>query len=249
MPNAEVRRPVGEHVVSFGHHRAAALAAVEPGDTGRLKLLSNRGISASTYFWRTTQQQEIDYLEERNQGLSAFEFKWNPGKSRINFPKTFTRTHATLDLCVQTAVAAFFRDARPDVVLLAAARVGGIRANDTYPADFIRENLLIQANVIHHSFVNGVKKLLFLGPSCIYPRLCPQPMKEEHLLTGPLEPTNSAYAVAKIAGIEMCRSYNRQHGTFFLPAMPTNRYGPNDNFHPEDSHVLPALIRRLSTGS
>ena len=161
------------------------------------------------------------------------------------YRRIVTRTRAALDLCDPTAVAAFFRQERPDVVLLAAARVGGIRANDAYPANFIRENLLIQTNVIHQSFVNGVKILLFLGSSCIYPRLCPQPMKEASLLTGPLEPTNSAYAVAKIAGIEMCRSYNRQHGTFFLPVMPTNLYGPNDNFHLEDSHVLPALIRRF----
>jgi GDP-L-fucose synthase len=159
-----------------------------------------------------------------------------------------TRSHAELDLCDPRAVAEFFAAERPEVVLLAAARVGGILANDTYPADFIRENLLIQTNVIHQSFVSGVKKLLFLGSSCIYPRLCPQPMKEEYLLTGPLEPTNSAYAVAKIAGIEMCRSYNRQHGTFFLPVMPTNLYGPNDNFDLENSHVLPALLRKIHLG-
>ena len=156
-----------------------------------------------------------------------------------------TRTHAELDLGNPRAVADFFAAERPEVVLLAAARVGGILANDTYPADFIRENLLIQTTVIHQSFVHGVKKLLFLGSSCIYPRLCPQPMKEEYLLTGALEPTNSAYAVAKISGVEMCRAYNRQHGTFFLPVMPTNLYGPNDNFHDTDSHVLPALIRRF----
>ena len=156
-----------------------------------------------------------------------------------------TRTHAELNLGNPRAVADFFAAERPEVVLLAAARVGGILANDTYPADFIRENLLIQTTVIHQSFVHGVKKLLFLGSSCIYPRLCPQPMKEEYLLTGALEPTNSAYAVAKISGVEMCRAYNRQHGTFFLPVMPTNLYGPNDNFHDTDSHVLPALIRRF----
>ena len=161
------------------------------------------------------------------------------------YTNLLSRTHAELDLCDPSAVAEFFAAERPGVVLLAAARVGGIHANDTYPADFIRENLLIQTNVIHQSFVSGVQKLLFLGSSCIYPRLCPQPMKEEYLLTGPLEPTNSAYAVAKIAGIEMCRAYNRQHGTFFLPVMPTNLYGPNDNFHATDSHVLPALIRRF----
>ena len=161
------------------------------------------------------------------------------------YTRIVTRTHAELDLCDQRATADFFAAERPEVVVLAAARVGGIHANDTYPADFIRENLLIQTHVIHQSFLCGVKKLLFLGSSCIYPRLCPQPMKEAHLLTGPLEPTNSAYAVAKIAGIEMCRSYNRQHGTFFMPVMPTNLYGPNDNFHPQGSHVLPALMRRF----
>ncbi len=155
------------------------------------------------------------------------------------------RTHGELDLGDPGAVAAFFTAERPQVVLLAAARVGGILANSTYPADFIRENLLIQTHVIHHSFAAGVKKLLFLGSSCIYPRLCPQPMKEDHLLAGPLEPTNAAYAVAKIAGIEMCRAYNRQHGTFFLPVMPANLYGPHDNFHPTRSHVLPALMRRF----
>lgn len=156
-----------------------------------------------------------------------------------------TRSHVELNLCDQKAVTAFFERERPDVVLLAAAKVGGIHANSTYPADFIRENLLIQTHVIGSSFASGVKRLLFLGSSCIYPRLCPQPMKEEYLLSGPLEPTNSAYAVAKIAGIEMCRSYNRQHGTFFMPVMPTNLYGPKDNFHPQNSHVLPALIRRF----
>ncbi len=161
------------------------------------------------------------------------------------FDNLITRSRQALDLCNQAAVADFFAAEKPDYVLLAAARVGGILANSTYPADFIHDNLAIQTNVIHASFVHGVRKLLFLGSSCIYPRLCPQPMKEEYLLTGPLEPTNEAYAVAKIAGIEMCRSYNRQHGTFFMPVMPTNLYGPNDNFHLQGAHVLPSLMHRF----
>ena len=134
---------------------------------------------------------------------------------------------------------------RPDYVFLAAAKVGGIVANNSYPAEFIYDNLMIQTNVIHHAYLAGVKRLLFLGSTCIYPRLAPQPLKEEYLLTGPLEPTNEPYAIAKIAGITMCRSYNRQYGTRFLAAMPTNLYGPNDNFDLETSHVLPALIRKF----
>ena len=155
------------------------------------------------------------------------------------------RTHAELDLTSQQAVNAFFAQEKPEYVFLAAAKVGGIHANNTYPAEFIHENLAIQTNVIHQSYVNGVKRLLFLGSSCIYPKDAPQPIKEEHLLTGPLEPTNRPYALAKIAGIEMCWSYNRQYGTQFLAAMPTNLYGPGDNYHPENSHVIPALIRRF----
>ena len=150
-----------------------------------------------------------------------------------------------LNLCDQLAVARFFQDERPDYVFLAAAKVGGIVANNSYPAEFIHDNLMIQNNVIHNAWRCGVKRLLFLGSSCIYPKLAPQPLKEEYLLTGPLEPTNDAYAVAKIAGITMCRSYNRQYGTRFLAAMPTNLYGPNDNFNLETSHVLPALIRKF----
>jgi GDP-L-fucose synthase len=156
-----------------------------------------------------------------------------------------TRTHAELDLTSQAAVEAFFAAEKPDYVFLAAAKVGGIHANNTYPAEFIRDNLAIQTNVIHAAWKNKVKRLLFLGSSCIYPKLAPQPMKEEHLLTGPLEPTNRPYALAKIAGIEMCWSYNRQYGTQYLAAMPTNLYGPGDNYHPENSHVIPALIRRF----
>ena len=155
------------------------------------------------------------------------------------------RTHAELDLTNQTATWAFFESERPDYVFLAAARVGGILANNEYPAEFIRDNLAIQTNVIHAAHLNCVKRLLFLGSSCIYPKLAPQPMKEEYLLTGPLEPTNRPYALAKIAGIEMCWSYNRQYGTKYLAAMPTNLYGPDDNYHPENSHVLPALIRKF----
>jgi GDP-L-fucose synthase len=155
------------------------------------------------------------------------------------------RTHAELDLTDRQATAAFFRAERPAYVFLAAARVGGIVANNTYPADFIRDNLAIQNSVIHAAYETGVRRLMFLGSSCIYPKLAPQPMKEEHLLTGPLEPTNRAYALAKIAGIEMCWSYNRQHGTKYLAAMPTNLYGPHDNYHPENSHVIPALIRKF----
>jgi GDP-L-fucose synthase len=155
------------------------------------------------------------------------------------------RTHAELDLTNQVATAAFFETEKPDYVFLAAAKVGGIVANNTYPADFIRDNLLIQSNIIHAAYVNQVKRLLFLGSSCIYPKLAPQPMREEHLLTGPLEPTNRPYALAKIAGVEMCWSYNRQYGTKYLAAMPTNLYGPGDNYHPENSHVIPALIRKF----
>ncbi|MDZ7891348.1 MAG: GDP-L-fucose synthase [Rhodoferax sp.] len=161
------------------------------------------------------------------------------------YTKLLLRTHAELDLTNQVATAAFFEAEKPDYVFLAAAKVGGIVANNTYPAEFIRDNLLIQSNIIHAAYVNQVKRLLFLGSSCIYPKLAPQPMREEHLLTGPLEPTNRPYALAKIAGVEMCWSYNRQYGTKYLAAMPTNLYGPGDNYHPENSHVIPALIRKF----
>jgi len=154
------------------------------------------------------------------------------------------RTHAELELTDAVAVRRFFEAERPQHVVLAAAKVGGILANDTQPAEFIRENLAIQTNVIHEAWRAGVKRLLFLGSSCIYPRDCPQPMKEEYLLTGPLEPTNRPYAIAKIAGIEMCSAYNRQYGTQYLAAMPTNLYGPGDNYDLQSSHVLPALIRK-----
>ena len=156
-----------------------------------------------------------------------------------------TRTHAELDLTDQAAVAAFMAEEKPDVVILAAAKVGGIHANNTYPAEFIYENLMIQSNVIHQAHANDVQHLLFLGSSCIYPRTVAQPMSEDALLTGILEPTNEPYAIAKIAGIKMCESYNRQYGRDYRSVMPTNLYGPGDNFHPENSHVLPALIRRF----
>jgi len=156
-----------------------------------------------------------------------------------------TRTHAELDLTDEHATRTFFQAERPEIVFLAAAKVGGIVANNSYPAEFIRDNLAIQTNVIHAAHAAGVQRLLFLGSSCIYPKLAPQPMPESCLLTGPLEPTNRPYALAKIAGIEMCWSYNRQYGTRYLAAMPTNLYGPGDNYHPTNSHVIPALIRKF----
>jgi GDP-L-fucose synthase len=160
-----------------------------------------------------------------------------------------TRTHAELDLTDQSAVRAFFATEKPEQVYLAAAKVGGIHANNTYPAEFIYQNLMMEANIIDAAFRNGVQKLLFLGSSCIYPKLAPQPMREDTLLTGTLEPTNEPYALAKIAGIKLCESYNRQygqsHGVDYRSVMPTNLYGPGDNYHPENSHVIPALIRRF----
>ncbi|MDP2834913.1 MAG: GDP-L-fucose synthase [Pseudomonadota bacterium] len=165
--------------------------------------------------------------------------------TRAGHAEPITRTHAELDLTDPVAVRAFFEETRPEYVFLAAAKVGGIHANNTYPVEFLQDNLLIETHVIREAWRSGVKKLLFLGSSCIYPQLCPQPIKEEYLLTGPLEPTNEAYALAKIAGIKLCQSYNRQYGTQFISAMPTNLYGPQDNFHPTDSHVLPALLRRF----
>jgi len=156
-----------------------------------------------------------------------------------------TRTHAELDLTNQLAVRDFMKEELPDVVILAAAKVGGIHANNTYPAEFIYENLMIECNVIHQAFDAGVTKLLQLGSSCIYPKAVPQPMREDALLTGTLEPTNEPYAVAKIASIKLCESYNRQHGVDYRSIMPTNLYGPGDNFHPDNSHVMPALIRRF----
>lgn len=164
---------------------------------------------------------------------------WDKGYNNL-----ITCTHDELDLTDQLAVREFFASEKPEYVFLAAAKVGGIHANNTYPAEFIHDNLVIQTNVIHESWRNNVKRLLFLGSSCIYPRDCPQPMKEEYLLTGPLEATNRPYALAKIAGIEMCHAYNRQYGTKYLAVMPTNLYGPNDNYDLQNSHVLPALMRK-----
>ena len=165
------------------------------------------------------------------------------------FINIVTRTHAQLDLINQAQVAAFFEQEKPSQVYFAAAKVGGIHANNTFPAEFIYQNLMMEANVIHQAFANGVKRLLFLGSSCIYPKLAPQPMGEDTLLTGPLEPTNEPYAIAKITGIKLCESYNRQyggsHGIDYRSVMPTNLYGPGDNYHPENSHVIPALIRRF----
>ncbi len=168
---------------------------------------------------------------------------------RKGYTGLLVRTHQELDLTDQAAVKHFFETEKPTQVYLAAAKVGGIHANNTYPAEFIYDNLMVQSNVIHQAFLSGVKKLLFLGSSCIYPRLAPQPMSEDALLTGKLEPTNEPYAIAKIAGIKMCESYNRQygasHGIDYRSVMPTNLYGPGDNYHPENSHVIPALIRRF----
>ena len=165
------------------------------------------------------------------------------------YTKFITRTHAELELTNQEAVRKFFESEKPEQVYLAAAKVGGIHANNTYPAEFIYDNLMVQANVIDAAFNNGVKKLLFLGSSCIYPKLVPQPMSEDALLTGTLEPTNEPYAIAKIAGIKLCESYNRQygesHGVDYRSVMPTNLYGAGDNYHPENSHVIPAMIRRF----
>jgi GDP-L-fucose synthase len=165
---------------------------------------------------------------------------------RLGYTNLLTRSRAELDLLSADAVADFFVKEQPRFVVLAAAKVGGILANNTYPADFIRQNLAIQNNIIEASYANGVDRLLFLGSSCIYPKMAPQPMPESCLLTGPLEPTNRAYALAKIAGIEMCWSFNRQYGTKYLAAMPTNLYGPNDNFDLNTSHVLPALMRKTA---
>lgn len=164
---------------------------------------------------------------------------------RKGYTNLIGRRSAELDLINQQAVNDFFEAEKPDYVVLVAAKVGGIHANDTYRAQFIYENLMIEANVIHAAYTSGVKKLLFLGSSCIYPKDAEQPMVEEALLTGPLEPTNEPYAIAKIAGIRLCDAYNRQHGTNFIAGMPTNMYGPGDNYHPDNSHVLPAMIRRF----
>lgn len=166
-------------------------------------------------------------------------------KFQVRGVETITRTRAELDLTDQAAVRAFLQETRPDAVILAAAKVGGIYANNTYPAEFIYENLMIETNIIHQAHLADVQSLLFLGSSCIYPRTAPQPMREDALLTGVLEPTNESYAIAKIAGIKLCESYNRQYGRDYRSVMPTNLYGPGDNFHPQNSHVLPAMLRRF----
>jgi len=163
---------------------------------------------------------------------------------KLGYCNLIVRSHSELDLTDQLAVNEFFEETRPEHVFIAAAKVGGIHANNVFRGDFIYQNLMIQNNVIHAAYLHGVDRLLFLGSSCIYPRSCPQPIREEYLLTGPLEPTNQPYALAKIAGIELCWSYNRQYGTRSLAVMPTNLYGPGDNYHPENSHVIPALIRK-----
>ena len=163
----------------------------------------------------------------------------------LGYTNLLLRSRVELDLCNQQQVTDFFREEQPEYVFLSAARVGGIIANSSYKGEFIHENLMIQNNIIHNSWLSGVKRLLFLGSTCIYPKFAPQPMKEEYLLTGVLEPTNDAYAIAKIAGIYQCRSYNQQYGTKYLSVMPNNLYGPNDNFYLEKSHVLPALIRKF----
>ena len=162
----------------------------------------------------------------------------------LGYGNQLTRSHSELDLTDQAAVFAFLQEQKPDYIFLAAARVGGIQANNVYRAEFLYQNLMIEANLIHAAYKAGVQRLLFLGSSCIYPRDCPQPIKEEHLLTGPLEQTNEPYAIAKIAGIKMCENYNRQYGTSYVSVMPTNLYGPNDNYDLNNSHVLPALIRK-----
>jgi GDP-L-fucose synthase len=165
--------------------------------------------------------------------------------AKAGYANVVTRTHAELNLTVQSAVHEFFAREKPEYVYLAAAKVGGIQANNTLRGEFIYQNLMMEANIVHAAMQSGVRRLLFLGSSCIYPRDCPQPIKEEYLLTGPLEPTNEPYAVAKIAGIKLCESYNRQYGTEYVSAMPTNLYGPNDNYDLNNSHVLPALIRKV----
>lgn len=197
----------------------------------KIYVAGHRGLVGSAIMRRLT-SPSASQIQGRGEG--------NPPYTNI-----ITRTHAELDLTDQTAVRAFFEQEKPEYVFLAAAKVGGILANSTYSAEFIQQNLAIQTNIIHESWRAGVKRLLFLGSSCIYPRDCPQPIKEEYLLTGPLESSNRPYAIAKIAGIEMCWAYNRQYGTQYIAAMPTNLYGPGDNYDLQNSHVLPALIRKM----
>ena len=213
--------------------------------TPKIYVAGHRGMVGSAIV-RQLQSMDCHVVPPRNDDTSV-----NASEARQSMaPFTLvTRTHAKLDLTNQAAVQAFFAAEKPTQVYLAAAKVGGIHANNTYPAEFIYQNLMMQANVIDAAFKNGVQKLLFLGSSCIYPKLAPQPMAEDALLTGPLEPTNEPYAIAKIAGIKLCESYNRQygvsHGVDYRSVMPTNLYGPGDNYHPDNSHVIPALIRRF----
>lgn len=194
----------------------------------------------------TTEQQHIP----KNARIYVAGHRGMVGSSLVRnltscgYTNIITRSRNELDLVNQASVNKFFETIKPQYVFLAAAKVGGIYANNTYRGDFIYQNMMIQNNVIHAAYLNGVDRLMFLGSSCIYPKMAPQPLKEEYLLTGPLEPTNQPYAVAKISGIEMCWSYNRQYGTKYLAVMPTNLYGPGDNYHPENSHVIPAMIRR-----
>jgi len=195
----------------------------------------------------STQHSELS-TENQVQGINAINNQQSAAhgpQPTAHSPRLLLRTHSELDLTDQQAVREFFEAEKPDQVYLAAAKVGGIHANSIYPAEFIYQNLMVEANVIHEAWRVGVKKLLFLGSSCIYPRMVPQPMREDALLTGTLEPTNEPYAIAKIAGIKLCESYNRQYGTDFRSVMPTNLYGIGDNYHPENSHVIPALIRRF----
>ncbi len=198
----------------------------------KIYIAGHRGLVGSALMRRLTNYPSPSTGEGRGEGEQAY-------------THLLTRTHAELDLTDQAAVDAFFAAEQPDYVFLAAAKVGGIHANNTYPGQFIRDNLAIQTNILHAAYKNNVKRLLFLGSSCIYPKHAPQPMKEEHLLTGPLEATNRPYALAKIAGIEMCWSYNRQYGTQYLAVMPTNLYGPGDNYNLMNSHVIPAMIRKF----
>jgi len=211
----------------------------------KIYVAGHRGMVGSAIV-RQLQSMDCHVVLPRNDDTSVI-----ASEARQSMPPftLVTRTHAELDLTNQAAVQAFFAAEKPTQVYLAAAKVGGIHANNTYPAEFIYQNLMMQANVIDAAFRSGVQKLLFLGSSCIYPKLAPQPMAEEALLTGTLEPTNEPYAIAKIAGIKLCESYNRQygvsHGVDYRSVMPTNLYGPGDNYHPENSHVIPALIRRF----
>ena len=232
-------------IVQFSIHRLqpAALHNSRPPDQRRGVHRESRFPPASELLYDVTMNPHSRIYVAGHTGLAGSALV--RALRAKGFNNIVTRTHRELDLTDARATGEFFQTERPDVVLLAAGRVGGILANNGYPAEFIYENLAIETNVIHEAWRVGVKQMLFLGSSCIYPRDCPQPIREDYLLTGPLEPTNRAYAVAKIAGIEMCWSHNRQYGTHYFCVMPTNLYGPGDNYDPHTSHVLPALIRRF----